>query len=277
MASTSKLIVGDDGLPAEEVHIWAIEKHNYLRRYIGTSRSARKKFLGPGGGGAAFIDLFCSTGRCRIIETGEWIDGSAVAAWKMAQEGKASFSNILIADIDKKRRDICAERLKKLGAPVNPLHGAAIDAAKEAVAIVNRYGLHFAFLDPYSLGELNFSIIETLSKLKRIDMLIHISAMDFQRNLDRYIAAKGAFDTFAPGWRRVINVRSSQTEIRRLIFEYWKSQVANLGADPSNDVRLITGEKNQRLYWLLLVAKHDLARKFWKVAANVEKQGALDV
>jgi len=34
-----KLIDGDDGLPAEEVGIWAKEKHDYLCRYIDISRS----------------------------------------------------------------------------------------------------------------------------------------------------------------------------------------------------------------------------------------------
>jgi hypothetical protein len=66
-----------------------------------------------------------------------------------------------------------------------------------------------------------------------------------------------------------------QSEVRRLVFEYWRDQVAGLGAGTASDVRLITAEKNQRLYWLLLAAKHDLARRFWRVAANVEKQGKL--
>ena len=36
-----KLIDGDDGLPAEEVGVWAKEKHDYLCRYIDISRSTR--------------------------------------------------------------------------------------------------------------------------------------------------------------------------------------------------------------------------------------------
>jgi three-Cys-motif partner protein len=156
------------------------------------------------------------------------------------------------------------------------LRGSAVEAAKEVAHSVNRYGLHFAFLDPYNLGELDFSIIQALSQLKRIDMLIHVSAMDLQRNLERNIASPGgAFDIFAPGWRGTVNLNSSQAEIRRQVFEYWRDQVAQLGTGTANDVRLITGEKNQRLYWLLLAAKHELARKFWGVAANVDKQRRL--
>jgi three-Cys-motif partner protein len=276
MKTASSLIVADDGLPAEEVGAWAIEKHNYLRRYLDISGATRKKFLGPKKAGATFIDLFAGTGRARIRETGQWIDGSAVSAWKISQERSAIFSEILVADIDQERRRACVERLRRAGAPVRELKGSAVEAAKETITIVNPYGLHFAFLDPYNLGDLDFSIIQTLSQLKRIDMLIHVSVMDLQRNLKRNVASvDGPFDTFAPGWRNSVNINMSQSEVRRLVFDYWRDQVSGLGAGTANDVRLITGEKNQRLYWLLLAAKHELARKFWGVAANVKKQGEL--
>jgi three-Cys-motif partner protein len=80
MKSTRHLIAGDDGLPAEEVGVWVIEKHEFLKRYLDISRATRQKFLGDGNAGATYIDLFCSTGRARIRETGAWIDGSAVSA-----------------------------------------------------------------------------------------------------------------------------------------------------------------------------------------------------
>lgn len=106
-------------------------------------------------------------------------------------------------------------------------------------------------------------------------MLIHVSAMDLQRNLERNLSVNGAFDSFAPGWRDAVNTNTSQLDIRRFVFEFWRDQVSKLGTGTANDVKLITGEKNQRLYWLLLAAKHDLARKFWAVAANIERQGKL--
>lgn len=173
-------------------------------------------------------------------------------------------------------RPACAKRLKQLGAPVKELAGSAVVSAKTVAAAVNQYGLHAAFLDPYNLGELDFSIINALSQLKRIDMLIHVSAMDLQRNLERNLAAtNGPFDVFAPGWRDAVNTNTSQTEVRRLVVEYWRAQVAKLGVWPSIEMKLITGEKNQRLYWLLLAAKHDLAHSFWEVAANAQGQGKL--
>lgn len=156
MVPQAPLIQGDDGLPAEEVGAWAVEKHNYLARYLDISRGARQKFLGARKAGATFIDLFCGTGRARIRETGQWTDGSAVAAWKIGQKGNAPFSEVLVADIDEERRRACIERLKRAGAPVRELNGSAIEAANDVITAVNQFGLHFAFLDPYNLAQLDF-------------------------------------------------------------------------------------------------------------------------
>jgi len=98
----------------------------------------------------------------------------------------------------------------------------------------------------------------------------------FKRNFERNISSIGrVFDKFAPGWRTVVDLNSSKASARQKLFEYWRDQVAQLCTDTANNVRLIIGGNNQRLYWLLLAAKHELARKFWGVATNVEKQGKL--
>ncbi len=270
------LIDGDDGLPATEVGEWAKEKHEYLRRYLNISSAVRTKFLTGRSKSATFIDLFCGPGRAKVKETGEWIDGSAVAAWKISQEGGAPFSEIYVADIDETNRKASAERLRRRGAPVRELPGSAIDAAAATVREVNPHGLHFAFVDPFNLGDLDFRIIQSLASLKRIDMLIHISKMDHQRNLGINLTSEeSAFDSFVPGWRDRIDLNHSQQEIRRLVVEYWRDKVADLGIGPSTEMKLIKGSRNQHLYWLLLVAKNDLALKFWKVAADTEGQGKL--
>lgn len=272
-----KLIDGDDGLPAEEVGVWAKEKHDYLCRYIDVSRSTRAKYLGPGKAGATYIDLFCGPGRCKVRDTNEWIDGGVVAAWKKSKEGRAPFSQIYIGDLDTQRRQAAATRLRNLGAPVVEVEGAAVDAVKTVTAKLNAHGLHFAFLDPFDLAALNFGIIVALSKLKRIDMLVHISQMDLQRNVVTYATTDNSpFDTFAPGWRDKVPIAQGQQELRQQIIQFWRNRVAELGVWPSENVRLLTGSKNQPLYWLLMAAKHSLPHKFWATASNVEGQGAFN-
>ncbi len=272
-----KLIDGDDGLPAEDVGAWAKEKHQYLCRYIDISRAVRSGWLGPGKAGATFIDLFCGPGRCQVRGTGEWIDGGAVAAWKMSLEGGAPFTQVFIGDLDEQRREASAARLREFGAPVVEVAGSAAHAVQQVVPNLHRYGLHFAFLDPFNLEALDFGIIRTLSTLKRIDILVHMNQMDLQRNLvTNTVSEESAFDVFAPGWRDKVDIARGQQEVRQQVFQYWRGLIASLGVWPSTEMKLIRGTRNQPLYWLLLAAKHELAHKFWAAASDVDGQGKFD-
>jgi three-Cys-motif partner protein len=157
-----------------------------------------------------------------------------------------------------------------------PIHARAVDAVPQMVRSVSHYGLHFAFIDPYSLGALDFDIIKRLAKLKRIDMMIHLSIMDLQRNLMVNLKAdESTFDTFAPGWRGAVDTAGSQPVVRQRVIQYWRDQVASLGVWPSTEQRLISGERNQPLYYLLLAAGHELPHKFWATAVNPEGQKEL--
>jgi len=267
--------MGDDGLIADEVGEWAKEKHSYLTRYIDISHGARQRFIGPGKAGATYFDPFCATGRSKVRGTGEWIDGSAVAAWKASVASGAPFTQVFISDIDQACVDACTARLKKLNAPVTAICADAVSAVPQMISGVNNLGLHLALLDPYNL-ELDFRIIQGLSALKRVDLVIHLSAMDLQRNLANNLKGdESAFDVLAPGWRDSIDLAASKQTIRAAVIEYWRGKVAALGKWPSATQRLITGEKHQPLYWLLLASGHQLAQKFWGIATNPEKQGEL--
>ncbi|GMB81221.1 hypothetical protein NN6n1_20040 [Shinella zoogloeoides] len=264
------LVDGDDGLLVEEVGSWAKQKHDYLVRYLDISRSVRKKFIGPRKGGATYIDLFCGPGRAVVRKSAEFIEGSCVAAWKKSVAGGAPFTQVHIADADLQRLELAEKRLKALGAPVTAHHGPASETVKRIVRQVGQYSLNFAFVDPFNLGAFDFAIVQELSKLSRIDMLVHVSKMDLQRNLGMNLREQQkAFNAFAPGWREAIDLNQSQSNVRRQVFEYWRGLVAASGIATSDDVdmKLITGSKKQPLYWLLLAAKHEIAHSFWKTAS----------
>lgn len=269
------LVEGDDGLPAEDVGVWAIEKQNYLCRYIDISRGVRKKYIGAGKGGATYVDLFCGPGRAKI-PSGEFIDGSCLAAWHKSVEGGAPFSKMLIADMDEVRLGAAVERLQQAGAPVTGFVGPAVETVQSVLSHLPKYALNFTFLDPFSLGDLDFKLFMSLSRQRRMDIIVHLSQMDLQRNLDRNIsAASSAFDRFAPGWRQTVTVEQGQKAIRSELIEYWKDLIATVGFKASTDMRLVRGTREQPLYWLLLIASHELAHKFWADAANTEGQGTL--
>jgi three-Cys-motif partner protein len=210
----------DDGLPVSDVGEWALEKHDRLRRYVTITSAVRKKWLTPMQAGlvppgATYIDLFCGPGRSRIYDTDQLIPGSPIVAASAATEGGAPFSRVLLADADPSLVGAARARLATLGIAAKGFEGTATETAGAIVKELDPHALHFAFLDPFKLGHLDFAALEQLAKLKRMDMLIHVSVMDFQRNLRGYIARQdSALDRFAPGWRDHVDPKSPDTAVR---------------------------------------------------------------
>ncbi len=269
-----KIVDGDDGLPAEgDVGPWAREKHKLLRDYVQISSATRRKYLPPPAtkGGATLIDLFCGPGRVQFEDTGEFEDGGCVAAWRQSVEAGTPFSRVIIGDMDGDKVEAARIRLERLGANVEAFVGPARDTCVPAVQHAGSLGLHFAFLDPYSLGALDFTILKTLAKLKRIDMLVHVSQMDLQRNFDRNSTKDAsALDIFAPGWREGADTNRGKKAARQAYFDYWKDLVAGTGIATAPEVRLVTGPGKQPLYLLMLATRHDLALKFWSIVSKKE-------
>jgi len=269
-------MLDDDGLLLDEVGSWAKEKHDRLRKYVDISRAVRRKFL-QRSGCATYIDLFCGSGRAIIRDTNEKIDGSPLVAFKCARDGRESFSEIHVADLEQEKVTATARRISNAGGTATTYVGKAEDVAPQIVARLNPYGLHFAFLDPYNLDALPFSVIEALSHLRHIDILIHVSALDLQRNLDAYTKPEdNRLDRFAPGWRQHVELNQSQQRIRAALLSYWASKFENLGLSSAEHAELISGqERNQLLYWLVLVSREKLARDFWEKIRSVSGQREL--
>lgn len=275
MAKSKKYVIDqNDGLKAEVVGEWAEEKHERLINYINASRAVRRKFKDRSG--AAFIDIFCGPGRGYIEDLDKFIDGSAVTAVKIAKEYGVPFSEVHIGDLNYELLNACRIRLEKLGAKVYTYQGEADKTVAEVAQKLNPYGLNLAFLDPYNLGSLSFSIIEKLAEFKRMDMIIHVSAQDLQRNFKRFAEqSSSSLDSFAPGWREQVLGTGTDKNMRSATLQHWLDLVRGLDMQPSQAVELVTGSRKQNLYWLMFVARHDLAHYFWKEIYNVSGQGDL--
>jgi three-Cys-motif partner protein len=105
----------------------------------------------------------------------------------MFDRSRTRFSELHFNDLDQENVDALRQRFAKLGGSANYYTEEAATAVDRIVRGLNPKGLHFAFLDPYNLENLPFSIISRLAKLPRMDMLIHVSIFDLQRNLRRYL------------------------------------------------------------------------------------------
>ena len=169
------------------------------------------------------------------------------------------------------------KRLRALERRCIPIPGPASLAIPQIVHRLDPSGLHLAFLDPHNLGTLSFDLFESLAKLKRIDIIVHVSLSDLQRNADRYTsAAHNQFDKFAPGWRDHVGTDMNQEALRRAIIQYWSDRVMALQLPRAKHCELIRGSQGQRLYWLILLARHKLAHSLWSKISSSAKNPELD-
>jgi three-Cys-motif partner protein len=261
----------EDGLPRELVGEWARDKYARLAKYIDISRAVRARFIGPKNAGATYIELFAGPGRVRIKDSDQVSDGSPLVAWAEAAQSKTAFTQVHVADADPRLLDATVSRLRKRNATVLPETGTALETVERIIQKLDKYALHFAFLDPYNLGALPFEVIRKLAELKRMDILIHISVQDLNRNLLRYVTRENSpLDAFAPGWRDEVETDRSITYIRGKLFEYWRSLLRSIGMSTAEAAELVVGGKNQPLYWLAFAARHDLALQFWERIRHLE-------
>ncbi|WP_250492372.1 MULTISPECIES: three-Cys-motif partner protein TcmP [unclassified Caballeronia] len=258
-----------DGLPAMVVGSWAQGKHEKLTDYVGASWGARARFPG-----SSYIDLFCGPGRVVEREHGAFRDGGALAAWKTScAYGKAPFHNIFIGDLSAESVKVCEQRLTKLGGQVRPYVGAATKTVHEIVSDLPR-GLHLAFLDPFNAKHLDFEIILALAAHPNIDILVHFSVMDIQRNIDLEAAKDGTrLECIAPGWREAIDLsRLPRTAFVGAFLDYWQRIVLNNTRMTAASTKpLLVNSKNGPLYRLILLSRHIHAQKLWNDVGRENK------
>ncbi len=261
----------EDGYRREKVGPWVKDKHDRLARYIGISRSVRAKFTGTGKAGATFIDLYSGPGRVRVRDESQAIHGSPLVAWHEAVDGGAAFTQVHVADTIPWILEAVEARLRRTQAPVFVETGPATETVDRVISKLDPYALHFAFLDPYNIGDLSFDIIRKLAGLRRMDILIHVSIQDLQRNLQRYIESEDSpLDGFAPGWREHVDVSRAPRLVRAKLLEYWRGLLMAEAMATTEMAELVVGTKNQRLYLLAFAARHELALEFWEKVRNMD-------
>jgi three-Cys-motif partner protein len=253
-----------DGLPVMKVGAWSEEKHVALSRYIDSARKARAKW-----GYTSFIDLFAGPGRVLNRDSKVVSDGGVLSAWRMSQHGGAPFNQVFIADIDANSVLACETRLVAAGAPVHAYVGGASNTVDEVLSVLPK-GLHFAFLDPFSIEHLDFEIIRKLSSRPNIDILIHFSVMDVQRNIGGdFNLSRSRLDAAAPGWRRNLNLRAvPKHEQASAYLQYWETLVTDMAKmHVSQNKPLFVNTNRGPLYRLIHLSRHPLAQKLWNTAA----------
>jgi three-Cys-motif partner protein len=183
---------------------------------------------------------------------------------------RAPFTQVFVADLETDAVSACGQRLKALGAPVETMLGSADETVDRALQQIKPQGLHLAYLDPFNIGQLPFGVIEKLARYKNIDIVVHFSVMDLNRNVELdFISDASRFDAFAPGWRVYVDVSSmTLADARQAFVRYWLSRVAKLGFKCSRERPLMTNSKGGPLYRMLFLLRHPLAEKIWDDVAK---------
>jgi three-Cys-motif partner protein len=239
------------------------QKHRLLWEYLYATRNAWKKWPSH-----VFIDPFAGPGRIQVEGEKTTREGGAVVAWR-ALADTAPFSQMLVGDLDPDRAHACAERLKAIGAPASPFVGPADETIKSMVASIPSRSLCMAYINPYNLELLSFSIIEELAKLK-VDLAINFSTMDLQRNLELEFDPKRArFDGTAPGWRQHPKVLSaSRQNVALAFFQYWCDLVRALGFQHSKEMPLVYNDRGRAIYRMVFFARDKLPNRIWNDVAR---------
>jgi three-Cys-motif partner protein len=199
-----------------------------------------------------------------------------VVAFKAGRASGQPFSEMHLSDLEAHNSSALASRINALGGAATTYVGDANVVVDQVMKTISRYGLHLAFLDPFGLAQLPFSIIERMLRVQRMDMIIHVSLQDLQRNLDEYSrVGDPTLDNFAPGWRDAVDVKQSMAALRAALIDYWLKSIRSLGTHPATGIPLIVGEKNQRLYWLVFLSSNPLGTRLWNDVQNLTGQGSL--
>lgn len=163
------------------------------------------------------------------------------------------------------------------GAVVRAFVGPAHETIVEMVQAVPRNALCLAYIDPYNLSYLSYSILQTLAKLK-VDLAINFSTMDLQRNVDFESAPERArFDEVAPGWRDSAEIReASKSGMALAFFRYWQGLVLALQFKLSEEMPLITNDSGHGIYRMVFFSRNPLPNRIWSDVARGPNRDLFD-
>jgi three-Cys-motif partner protein len=242
------------------------EKHRLLYHYLYATRNAWKKWSNR-----IFIDPFAGPGRIQVSGESFTRDGGAVVAWRALAQS-APFTQMRVGDIDPERAQACEKRLRAAGASVQSYAGPAVKTVKNMVLAVPPRSLCMAYVDPYNLELLAFSIIQELAKLQKVDLAINFSTMDLQRNADMELK-RARFDGVAPGWRQDSGtLGASKQNIALEFFRYWRHLVLGLGFEDSQEMPLVCNDQGSPIYRIVFFTRHKLPKRIWGDVARGHSQ-----
>jgi three-Cys-motif partner protein len=128
--------------------------------------------------------------------------------------------------------------------------------------------LTFAFIDPTGIGHAPFSLVETLHRKTRCDLLINIQhGMGIKMNIHQYTPdanEQSALTRFLGNdqWKGL--PQHNRGDFFRGVLDLYKQQLDRLGFAFTGREVFIRTQKNTPLYLLLFASKHKRGQEFWE-------------
>lgn len=265
-----------DGHNIRCVGRWAKDKYFYIGRYLDLFSTAMKNIWN-----LYYIDLFAGCGKCRVRDSGEEIDGSAL----MSLNIRFPFTKYLFVDSNPEALDSLEKRIKSSGSldRVKLLHGDCNERVEEIIKEIPQKGsLCLAFIDPTGL-QIKFATIKQLTEERRIDLIITFpEGMAIKRNLEIFLnQGHSLLDDFMgdTSWREQYRkelVALHSFDRKRKFVELYREKLESIGyleIKSANEVLIRSSARKLPLYYLLFASKHQLGHKFWSKIGEIEPSG----
>jgi three-Cys-motif partner protein len=205
-------VPGTDSLPVQCVGPWVLDKYCFLERYVDATRAARKKF--SENNNAVFLDLFAGSGRCVVKNEDREVDNGGL---RVINYQKVPFNEYYFIDISPANEVAFRKRV----ATRQGCYFRCGDSNSTIEDLVNTFVLkdyryHFTYIDPFGPDGLKFSTIESLAKLKRIDLLINFPIGSIKRNIPKWLEGDSTIlDEF-------LGTKNGGKELKvRAMVEFW--------------------------------------------------------
>lgn len=253
---TGDLVIGSDGYLALEVGPWAKEKLFYIQRYCEIFNKGMKNKWSV----RAFIDVFAGSGRCRIEETGEEIDGSSLVALRC----KVPFTHYFFNDSNRDAIESLRSRVSSFAsADISLFNEDCNDVIKDLRSKLPSGSLDFCFIDPLS-WEIKFDSIRELTKDRTMDLAITFHTGSMKRVMHDPPAELDDF--FGDDeWQRECKSARAKGQVRmgRALLDAYKRRLSGLGYYGVHDFTLVKNTKGVPLYHLVFASRHTRGEEFW--------------
>jgi len=269
-----------DGYAIRCVGRWAEDKYFYVRKYLDMFSTAMKN---EWKGNLYYVDLFAGCGKCRVRDSGEEIDGSAL----MSVNVRFPFKRYFFVDSNHEALDALKERIKgsDLFDRVSLIPGDCNEKIEEIVREIPQKGcLCLAFVDPTGL-QIKFETIKKLTEGRRVDLIVTFpEGMAIKRNLGEFLKQEHSLlDDFMgdTSWREEYRRELANlppTRRGKGFVDLYRERLKGIGyieikSAYEDEVLIRSSMKKLPLYYLLLASRHSLAHQFWSKIGETTPSG----